>query len=219
MDLTIGHRSGRRNTNADVLSRFPLPTSADENPTCGVVATLTAECTEENDLASEQRSDEDLAAIITYIETGVLPEEEKLAKQVALMSPLYTVQDRVLYRVEKDATLRVVPPSAFRLRLFQEAHAGAHLSDTKVQGEMQRHYWWDSMRRDITSWTRACLVCDTRSLGRAVRPPLSPIPVSGPFDRVGVEYKALKPSFSWIILLNGRKYFQHPTSNCSQNTG
>ena len=98
MDLTIVHRSARRNTNADALSRFPLPTSADENPTCGVVATLTAEPTEENDLASEQRSDEGLAAIITYIETGVLPEEEKLAKQVALTSPLYTVQNRVLYR-------------------------------------------------------------------------------------------------------------------------
>ena len=74
--------------------------------------------------------------------------------------------------------------------LYQEAHAGkfgAHLSDTKVHGELQRHYWWNSMRRDITSWTRACLVCATRSLGRAVRPPLSPIPVSGPFDRVGVD--------------------------------
>ena len=43
------------------------------------------------------------------------------------------------------------------------------------------------MRADITRWSRACLVCATYSTGRAVRPPLSPIPVSGPFDRVGVD--------------------------------
>jgi hypothetical protein len=64
---------------------------------------------------------------------------------------------------------------------------GAHLSDCKVHSQLLRHYWWEGMRKDITNWTRACLVCTTRSAGRAVRPPLSPIPVSGPFDRVGVD--------------------------------
>jgi len=43
------------------------------------------------------------------------------------------------------------------------------------------------MRADITKWTRGCLVCATYSTGRAVRPPLTPIPVAGPFDRVGVD--------------------------------
>ena len=77
-----------------------------------------------------------------------------------------------------------------RRRLFQLMHAGkfgAHLSDCKVHSQLLRHYWWEGMRKDITNWTRACLVCTTRSAGRAVRPPLSPIPVSGPFDRVGVD--------------------------------
>ena len=43
------------------------------------------------------------------------------------------------------------------------------------------------MRRDVSQWTRACLVCATRSTGRLVKPPLTPIPVSGAFDRVGVD--------------------------------
>ena len=123
MDLIIVHRSGRRNANADALSRFPLPTTADENPTCGVVARLTAEPTDENDLAGEQRSDVGLAAIITYIKTGVLPGEEKLAKQVALTSPLYTVQDRVLYQV----TLRVVPPPVHFSRGYSKKHTQGNL--------------------------------------------------------------------------------------------
>ena len=186
LDLVVVHRSGKTNANVDALSRFPLATSADDNPTCGVVATITAGETEEG-LSAEQRQDTELAVIIQYIETGVLPEDGKLAKQIALTSHLYTLQDGVLYRVEKDATLRVVPPSTFRRRLFQEAHTEAHLSDTKVHSELQRHSWWDGMRRDITNWTRAFLTCATLNTGRMVRPPLSPIPVSGPFDRVGVD--------------------------------
>ena len=30
----------------------------------------------------------------------------------------------------------------------------------KVHSELQHHYWWSGMRRDITRWTRECLVCN-----------------------------------------------------------
>lgn len=40
------------------------------------------------------------------------------------------------------------------------------------------------MRSDIT---RGCLVCHSHSPGRAVHAPLTPIPVAGPFDRIGVD--------------------------------
>ena len=43
------------------------------------------------------------------------------------------------------------------------------------------------MRKDIRQWCRACIPCATRNVGRQVRPPLTPIPVGGPFDRVGVD--------------------------------
>ena len=43
------------------------------------------------------------------------------------------------------------------------------------------------MRRDIAHWCRACLTCASRYPGRPIRPQLTPIPVSGPFDRVGVD--------------------------------
>ena len=43
------------------------------------------------------------------------------------------------------------------------------------------------MRADIENWCRGCLTCVTRRPGQAVKPPLTPIPVSGPFDPVGVD--------------------------------
>ena len=84
----------------------------------------------------------------------------------------------------------MIPPEGKQEQLFREAHEGvfgAHLSDVKVHCELRRHYWWAGIKGDITRWTRDCLTCTTRSTRRAARPPLTPIPVAGPFDRVGVD--------------------------------
>ena len=42
------------------------------------------------------------------------------------------------------------------------------------------------MRGDIR-WCRSCITCASCQVGRAIKSPLTPIPVAGPFDRVGVD--------------------------------
>ena len=64
---------------------------------------------------------------------------------------------------------------------------GGHLRDAKIHSILSKYYWWPGMRRDIGIWCRFCLTCATRNVGRAVRPSMVPIPVSGPFDRIGVD--------------------------------
>ena len=90
----------------------------------------------------------------------------------------------------KDGTLRLVPPTEDRHTLFLEAHAGrfgGHLRYKKVHSQLCHHYWWEGMRRDVSRWCHACETCASRRVGRAVRPPLVPVPVTGAFDRVGVD--------------------------------
>ena len=179
LDLHIRHRSGKRN---DALSRCPLPPNCEQaaSETDGVIATIETEA----DLAACQRQDKELAPVICYLETGLLPDDERLARTITLSASQYVLEDDVLYRVEQDSTLRIIPPTDQREKLFQEAHGGvfgAHLSDVKVHSELRRHYWWSGMRRDITAWTRGCITCNSHSTGRAMRPPLMPIPVGGPF--------------------------------------
>ena len=43
------------------------------------------------------------------------------------------------------------------------------------------------MRKDITSWCRAYEMYASRHVGKPIKPFLTPIPVGGPFDRVGVD--------------------------------
>ena len=196
LDLKIVHRSGKHNANADALSRYPLPGSSDYHPTEEVVAAITHSSDKDDQeadggsLAGSQRQDKELAPIIEFLEDGVLPQEEKLARRTALTSSQYTLVDGELYRTEPDGTLRLIPPQALREKLMAEVHGGcfgAHLSDAKVYSNLRKHYWWPNMRSSVTQWTRACLTCATHQPGRKVKPPLTPIPVAGAFDRVGVD--------------------------------
>ena len=43
------------------------------------------------------------------------------------------------------------------------------------------------MRAEIAHTCWSCLTCAARNVGRAVKPPLTPIPVNEPFDRVGID--------------------------------
>ena len=109
---------------------------------------------------------------------------------LALTQSQYTLEDNVLFHVTRDGSLRVIPPADSREELFNQAEGGVfggHLRKAKVFTELQKHYWWQGMRADINRWSRGCLVCATHNTGRSARGPLTPIPVSGPFERVGVD--------------------------------
>ena len=150
-------------------------------------------------IRKHQLDDPELKCIMLYLEDGELPRDEKKAKELVLGGSLYEVVDGILYHTELDESLCLIPPSCDRESLFQEVHNstfGAHLKDTKIHGELSKHYWWLRVRSDIWKWCRSCLVCATRQPGRVVQPPLTPIPVSGTFHRVGVDVIQFTKSYS-----------------------
>ncbi len=216
LDLTIRYRPGKGNTNADALSRAPVSQPADDiDCPFRIVAAVSvshpatsgencepmeAQAKDgDSTLPELQRKDPTLAEIITYLETGHLPPDERRARELVLSRSQYEVLDAILYHIEQDKTLRVIPPTSKREGLIEEAHGGrfgGHLRDSKIHGELSRHYWWPGMRGEILRWCRACLTCASRRVGRAVKPPLTPIPVAGPFDRVGVDVIQYPTSYS-----------------------
>ena len=206
LDLAIAYRSGRKNEKADALSRYPVPQESIEEEIPPVIAATTPSGNEgrhQDCLEERQRSDPELAEIIRFLEEGTLPDDDKSARLLVLNKPQYTMVEEVLYHVAPDKTLRIVPPVQDRQKLFREVHDGVfggHLRDAKVHGTLSKHYWWPSMRTDVSAWCRSCLPCATRCVGRAVKPPLTPIPVAGPFDRIGVDVVQLPMS------QNGNKY-------------
>ena len=86
--------------------------------------------TDSENLSELQEFVPELSAVFQYLETGVLPEDKRTAKKLAMNESQYLIQDGVLYHVEVDGTLRVIPPTKYHEKLFQEAHGGhfgAHL--------------------------------------------------------------------------------------------
>ena len=207
LDLQIEYRPGNSNARADALSRYPVSLLS-----CGhgaledeevVIAAIENADEPELTLGERQQADPMLQDIILYHESGKLPVEETRARELVLGRDLFALQDGVLYRVQPDKTLRIVPPTNDRYKLFQEVHSGVfagRLRTAKTHSTLSRHYWWPGIRRDVTQWCRECLQCATRGTGRIVKPPLSPIPVGGPFDRVGVDVLQLPKTRS------GNKY-------------
>jgi hypothetical protein len=164
MDLTIEYRPGRKNEKADALSRYPATSgdTSDYQPHVVVAATHVSKS-----LESHQRGDPTLLPIITNLSEGRLPSGDKYAKALLLSEDKYTLLDGVLFHIEPDKKLRVVPPTADIKGLWEQLRSGTsggHLKCAKAHGQLSRHYWWSSMRAHIINWSRGCLICATRGL-------------------------------------------------------
>ena len=196
LDMHIHYRPGKANNNADALSRCTTTQISDSDVPWEVLAVVQANVQpvkegEEETLSVKQLADPEIAEVITYLEDNVLPINEQRARKLTLTRTQYEVIDDVLYHIEPDKTLRIVVPKVERKVVFDEAHSrvlGAHLREAKIHGQLSRHYWWPCMRADITAWCQQCKTCATHHVGKAIKPPLTPIPVAGPFDRIGMDF-------------------------------
>ena len=75
LNLSIKHRSGSTNANADALSQSPLPSSEGDpdNSPERVVAAVEAEG---GNLPMLQKQDPELSPVFPYLETGILPPDD-----------------------------------------------------------------------------------------------------------------------------------------------
>ena len=88
----------RSNTNANALSRAPL----EEEEAEGVIVNIAGE---KVGLAASQRRDEELLTVIRFLETGLLPPDENVARKTAMTASHYTLEDGILYHVAEDGNL------------------------------------------------------------------------------------------------------------------
>ena len=203
MDITIKHRAGRQNSNADALSRNPV----DASLVCALSAVSDQSLFPDMvALQEEQRKDPELAAMLYYLQDGALPEDEKSARRIVVESKQHDIIDGVLH-FENSAfpgCWCIVVPEQLRPDLLEEAHAGcfaAHFAE-KVYDHLCQTVWWKGMMRaDVRRFCRGCLVCAShKGARRTFKLPLQPIPVGGPFHRRAVDILKLP------LTSNGNSY-------------
>ena len=139
-----------------------------------------------------QLKDTTLAPYFQYLEEQKLPTSESESRRIVLECENFEVIDGVLYHDNPvDASQWcVVVPGDMRQSLT-ESHSSVfsgHFSERKIYERLRKRYWWRGMRSDVRRFCRACISCASRKgPGRAVRPPLQPIPVKQPFHRIAVD--------------------------------
>ena len=128
-----------------------------------------------------------------FIECGELPEDELIARKMALQQSLFTVIDGVLYYVDpkRNNRKRAVVPQSLKKQILERTHAGpfgGHFSGQRMFNVLVSSWWWEHISSDTTKFARACPECTiTTGVGRRVKPPFHPIPVRKPFQILGID--------------------------------
>ncbi len=204
--LQIRHRSGRENTNADALSRSPTGRPVLEGSDDEVIMQVQSEdvsdllklapedqpIIQSDVLATEQRKEAKLQAIIQFLVTGTFPEDEKLCRAVVRQSCLFTLSNDVLYYLDpKKGYKRAVVPKTLREVVMKSVHGGpfaGHFSGDRLFKTLMRSWYWEGMYTDCEKHRKGCpQCCIVVGGGKHGNPPLQPIPVSRPFQILGID--------------------------------
>ena len=215
-ELHIIYRAGKDNTVADALYRNPQAPAPSEGlgeseiQVSSVIVRAMAEqeidvsslletepVTDSLDefltLGTEQRKDSTLSGLITYLEKGRLPLDSNLSRKIAAQATQFEILNGILYFLDpkRHFQKRTVVPTHLRDRLIAGVHGGplaGHFSARRLFNTLTRTWWWEGMYRDIESHCKSCPQCAVvTGAGRPGRPPLQPIPVSRPFQILGVD--------------------------------
>ena len=144
------------------------------------------------DLSEEQMKDDDIRMIKEYLVSGTLLEDKRSAHSIAAQAPSFCLIDGVLYYIDCRCgnSKRVVVPQALRNLIITENHCGpcaGHFAGNKMYNMLVKHWYWKGMYEDIMNYCRECPQCVFVSgSGKCAKLSLHPIPVSKPFQIVGV---------------------------------
>ncbi|UYV64103.1 OVOL1 [Cordylochernes scorpioides] len=212
---------GRRNDNADALSRRPcVPQSghcarAEERFCVRQVTVQESDEVEEKNWTGQamrkaQREDRDLLPMINWKESGERPSWEDVASHSPKTKSLWrlwnslTLRDGVLYRKwesedGKHESWKLVLPRSHVPLALQEMHSsptGDHFGIRKTLAKVRERFCWPGSRTDVEKWCRNCTQCSVRK-GPTTRSrgKLKIYNVGAPFERMPAIHQCVGENF------------------------
>ena len=190
-DFTIEHRRGTQHGNADAMSRLVIPVSdcEDEIALTSAVHAVNSQPVDEDaeqvvsappliDLSRCQAEDKYLSAVLHFLSTQRVPEDEELARLCQLED-----WDAVFMMEENGVVKRVVKPKGGeRMQLiavpefgnlrqtlltqFHDSPLSGHLGFDRTLDRIQRSYWWPNMKSSVLNFVASCRQCATKKIIR-----------------------------------------------------
>eukprot|EP00743_Colponemidia_sp_Colp-15_P001254 GILK01001377.1.p1 GENE.GILK01001377.1~~GILK01001377.1.p1 ORF type:complete len:667 (+),score=57.61 GILK01001377.1:47-2047(+) len=184
-DFTVKYRQGRVHSNVDTLSRDPVAMEAETMNNVMVVD----EPMLYDEVALQQRVDNEWSPLISYIESQQLPESVQESVRLRFMAESFDIQHGRLYfvskptknrRTRKILEWRLVVPLRLRPDIISAYHddvTAGHLGLDKTYDKIRSRFFWFGMYRDVKAWVESCVDCATKKSPRRKTPGLlQPIP-------------------------------------------
>ena len=187
-DMKIKYREGKKNQDADALSRHPVskPEDTDENLMIFAMAVMNdIPDPYTKDLIQEQEKDLYFGPI-----ARALKFDDESRKGVAN----YALVDGVLFKIKQRKTgekMTLCVPRSLREDILFSIHDdvfGCHMGVAKTIDKLRERFYFKNMESFVRSYIKSCKSCLTRKKPRE-KPTgfLKPIEVGKPFDMVGID--------------------------------
>eukprot|EP00731_Ephydatia_muelleri_P025540 Em0017g623a len=201
------HRPGKQHCNADSLScgqcrqcGLEVELETDEMfPVCEI-SLLPAWKNQE--VADFQRADTDLEQVITWLQSGSVPQQCPKDSTWQLQS-LWTqcknllLKDGILYRQWEDIPgggqdryLHLVIPPTHIPRIMVGLHdskIGGHMGVRKTLEKIRRRFYWPGQKSDVVKWCSNCIACNSRKSPPRNKAPLEVSHASRPLERITMD--------------------------------
>ncbi len=156
-DFEIEYREGKRNGNADGMSRLPI-----EVNTC---MQILESCITLNEVREAQQNNTEIAEIIEAVKAGTwtMATDSNLRKHFTTIKEELFVDDNVLYRQVNDEQIQVIlPPSLHKdiIELVHSSATGGHLGVARTTSKLLECFYWPCLRKIVAHFICRCLVCE-----------------------------------------------------------
>lgn len=147
--------------------------------------------------------------IVNYLKQQSYPHNSTKVEQerIKSKSKFYIVESNLLYKKDrrrktKGKLLRVLQPHEIEpvLYMLHNHPMGGHLGVDIVFNKVKELYYWPQIYETIKNYIHSCDSCQRRGRKRNIEP-LQPIPVGGPFHRIGIDFVGPLPQ-----TVNNNKY-------------
>ncbi|CAH9083530.1 unnamed protein product [Cuscuta europaea] len=186
------------NVEADILSKLSSDTPEHISQLAKIEELSMSSIHASPVLCVQQRPEDWISDIATFITTGELPPDEERAKLAKLRAPSYTVEDGKLYKRSYNGTLLRCLHQDEADTAMEEVHCGV-CSSHQGPFSMSRRlvvqgFFWPTMARDCADLARKCTTCQVLQKAPG-RPAVNYAPVSTaiPFSRWGIDLVAPLP--------------------------
>lgn len=197
-DYVFKYKPGNKHSNADGLSRLPLPDTGDGDEASEEVIFLT-ELDSFPVTAAELKIHSRRDPVISKVIDGILT--NKLWDQGSPeMKPYVERKDEL--SVEDGCLLwgnRVVIPMACRSDVLEELHQG-HPGITRIKALARSYVWWPNLDAELENMAHGCHTCQLHQKNPS-KAPLHPWEASNkPWQRIHIDYAELNGKTYLVIV-------------------